>query len=65
MAVKRFRGTFENGKVLEIYSLKVEDAIVLIKAASITHWDSPLVEVEDTYRHKKYKPTLIVSYEEL
>ena len=67
MREKRFkyRGVFENEKILETYAPSVADAIILIQALSIPHWKSPLITVEDTYHHKKYNVTITVSYEEV
>ena len=61
----KYKGVFENGRLLETYAPSVADAIVLIQALSIPHWKSPLVTVEDTYHHKKYNVTINVSYEEV
>jgi hypothetical protein len=61
----KYKGVFENEKILEIYATSVADAIVMIQASSILHWKSQLVTVEDTYHHKKYNVTITVSYEEV
>jgi hypothetical protein len=61
----KYKGVFENGRLLETYATSVADAIVLIKGLSIPHWDSDLVTVEDTYHHKTYNVTITVSYEEV
>ena len=61
----KYKGVFENGRLLETYATSVADAIILIQALSIPHWKSPLVTVEDTYHHKKYNVTITVAYEEV